>query len=225
VAAPSRLRTGLRSVARLVTPSPREPEQPPVRPPAEAEPVEAWSPAEAGPEPEPAADVLPLPTGELGTATFPETALEPPAVSQPQPVSEPDREPEPELASEPERERKPEPASALKAPEPRSGSDLLEPIWNVLDLLEQEPPAGSGPTVGPWRPAPRALGRRFPARPGLRLATVAWIVTAGALVAATLAVIQTNPPQPPAAVKRVAAPPYSYYAPVQAQPGAPQPRP
>src|SRR5207244_9613695 len=62
VATPSRLRTGLRSVARLVTPSPREPEQPPVRPPAEAEPLEAWSPAEAGPAPAPAADVLPLPT-------------------------------------------------------------------------------------------------------------------------------------------------------------------
>ena len=157
--------------------------------------------------------LLPLSSGEVGAATFPETASEPAAVPQPRPAPEPEREPRPE--PEPEREA----VSALKAPEPETESELLEPIWNVLDLLEHEPPAGSGPVTGPWRPAPRALARRSPARPGLRVAAIAWIVAAGAIGAATVAVIQSNPPRPTASVKQVAVPPYSYYAPVQGRPG------
>jgi hypothetical protein len=53
----------------------------------------------------------------------------------------------------------------------------------------------------------------------------AWIVTAGIIGAATVAVIQGNPPAQATSVKRVAMPPYSYYAPAPsslsggAQPG------
>jgi hypothetical protein len=45
------------------------------------------------------------------------------------------------------------------------------------------------------------------------VAAAAWVLTAGAIGAAAYTVIQSNPPQHATSVKKVAAPPYSYYVP------------
>jgi len=98
--------------------------------------------------------------------------------------------------------------------------------WKVLSAPTREPM----PPVTALPPEPGPVPAAAEAMPGRRLRTLhplvavaaAWIVTAGAIGAVTLAVIRSNPPQPPAALHGGSTPPYSYYAPVQ-PPGGPQP--
>jgi hypothetical protein len=90
---------------------------------------------------------------------------------------------------------------------------LPEPVWNLLTLLEREAPVELTPPVEPWRPARRRRRLRPLAYPGLTVAAVAWLATAGVIGAAAFEVIHANPPQGASSIHRVSPPRYSYYAP------------
>jgi hypothetical protein len=121
------------------------------------------------------------------------------------------------------REAEPQPLEAPGAPEREPEP---EPAWNFLSPpeLELEPVAASRRVAQPLLVHRRSSERRSRAqRPGLALAAAAWMLTSGAIGAAAVAVIQHNPPQRSASVRKVSQPLYSYYAPVQAPSGGTQP--
>jgi hypothetical protein len=127
----------------------------------------------------------------------------------------------------------PERPGALAIPQPEAASELesaakpegvREPelVWNVLSLLAQEAPVQWTPAAM-LLPARRRDRRRASIRRELAVAAAAWIAMAGAIGAAAYAVVQSNPPQHAASVRKVSAPPYSYYAPVPRPSGGAQP--